>query len=134
MVQIKGNWMIYIIVASVIAGSLYLSMSGALWATNIIIGILCLNVFLVIYSIAIVVGFQKTLLKNPEKRIEELKAFTERSDARTLILIRILLLLGVWHLYTLGYVLFAGITATTVIISIMIVLFRSIDMIEEKKE
>lgn len=126
--------MIYIIVASVIAGSLYLSMGGALLATNIIIGILCLNVFLVIYSIAIVVGFQKTLLKNPEKRIEELKAFTERSDARTLILIRILLLLGVWHLYTLGYVLFAGITATTVIISIMIVLFRSIDMIEEKKE
>ena len=126
--------MINIIVATVIAGSLYLSMGGALWATNIIIGILCLNVFLVLFSIVIVVGFQKTLLKNPEKRIEELKAFTERSDARTLILIRILLLLGVWHLYTLGYVLFAGITATTVIISIMIVLFRSIDMIEEKKE
>lgn len=126
--------MIQIIVASLIAGALYLSMGGALWATNFIIGILSINVFLVLYSITFVAGFQKTLLKNPEKRIEELKASAERNDAGTIILVRILLLLGVWHLYTLGYILFAGIAATTVIISILVAMFRSIDMIEEKKE
>lgn len=126
--------MIQIIVAIIIAGSLYLSMAGALWATNVIIGILVLNIFLVLYSITIVAGFQRTLLKNPEKRIEELKASAERIDTGTLVLLRIFLLVGVWHLYTLGYVLFAGVAATTVTISILVAFFRSIDMIEDKKE
>lgn len=126
--------MIQIIVAVIIAGSLYMSMAGALWATNVIIGILVLNVFLVLYSITIVAGFQRTLLKNPEKRIEELKASAERIDTGTLVLLRIFLLVGIWHLYTLGYVLFAGVAATTVTISILVAFFRSIDMIEDKKE
>lgn len=124
--------MIQIIVAAILAGSLYLSMAGFLWATNVIIGVLALNILFVLYSVSIVAGFQRTLLKNPEKRIEELNVSAERSDAKTILLLRFFLLVGVWHLYTLGYALFVGIAATTVTISILVAFFRSVDMIEEK--
>lgn len=126
--------MIHVILALVIAASLYLSTGGALWATNIIIGILTVNVVLVVLSITTVAGFQKTLLMNPEKRIKELKSHAERVDVETLLLLRIFLLLGIWHLYTLGYVLFAGVAVTTVTISIIVMLFRSFDMAQEKEE
>ena len=126
--------MIQIIVASLIAGSLYLSMGGTLWATNFILIILGISTALVIYSIALVVGFQKTLLMNPEKRIEELKAYAEKVDTKTRLLLRGFLLLCVWHIYTLGYVLFAGIAGTCVTISIAVMLLRYIDMAEGKKE
>ena len=126
--------MIQIIIAAVILGNLYLSIGGYLWATNAIIAILALSAALVLYSIAIVVGFQKTILMNSEKRIEELKTYAEKVDTRTLFILRAFLLLCVWHIYTLGYVLFAGIAGTTVTISIVVMLLRSIDMAEGKKE
>jgi hypothetical protein len=134
MVQSKGNHMIHVILALLIASSLYLSMGGAIWATNIIIGILVLNITLVVLSITTVVGFQKTILMNAEKRIGELDSYAEKMDTSTLLLLRVLLLLGVWHLYTLGYILFAGIAGTTVIISIIIMLFSSLDVSKDKKE
>lgn len=126
--------MIQIIVALLIAVSLYLSVGGALWATNFILFLLGVNVALVLYSISIVAGFQKTLLMNPEKRIEELKAYAEKVDTKTLLLLRGFLLLCVWHIYMIGYLLFAGIAGTTVTISIVIMLLRSIDMAERKEE
>lgn len=126
--------MMPIIVAAVIAASLYLSANGVLWAAQLLIAILATNILLVIYSIAFLGGFQKTMLKNSEKRIKELEEAYERHDHRTVILIRLLLLIAVWHLYTLGYVLFAGVAGTTVAISLLVALLRSIDMAEEKKE
>lgn len=126
--------MIHAIVALLIVSSLYLSMGGALWATNFVLFLLGLNVVLVLYSIVFVAGFQKTLLLNAEKRIEELKAYAEKVDTKTLLLLRGLLLLCVWHVYMLGYAVFAGIAGTTVTISILVMLLRSIDMVERKEE
>jgi hypothetical protein len=126
--------MISIITAAVIGGSLYFSLSGALWATHVIMFILGLNVILVLYSVSIVAGLQRTLLRNPEKRIEELRASAKRIDLGTLILLRIFLLVCAWHVYSLGYILFAGITFTTVTISLVISLLRAVDSIEEKEE
>lgn len=126
--------MIHAIVALLIVSSLYLSMGGALWATNFILCLLGLNVVLILYSIVFFAGFQKTLLMNAEKRIEELKAYAEKVDTKTLLLLRGLLLLCVWHVYMLGYAVFAGIAGTTVTISILVMLLRSIDMVERKEE
>jgi len=126
--------MISVIVAAAIGCSLYFSMNGALWATQVIIAILAMNVFLVLYSLVLTIGFQRTLLQNPQKRIEELDVASAKMDVPVILLLRVFLLICVWHLFTLGYVFFAGMAATTVGISMLITVFRSIDAIGTKAE
>ena len=126
--------MISVIVAAIIGSSLFFSLNGAIWATYVIIGILCLNVSLVFYSLALTTGFERTLLQNPQKRIEELDASAAKTDFPVILLLRVFLLVCVWHLFTIGYVFFAGIAATTVGISLFITIFRSIDAIGTKTE
>jgi hypothetical protein len=127
--------MISIILAAILGGSLYLSLHGALWATHVIIFFLTLNVVLVAYSMTVVAGLQRTLLLNAEKRIEELDKMAINTDVPVMLLLRVFLLVCVWHLYTLGYAFFAGVAATTVLISVLVTLLRSIDSsVSEKGE
>jgi len=121
-----------VILAAIIGGSLYLSVHGALWATHIIIGILSLNILLVSFSVTIFMGFQKTLLANPDKRLEELRV--ANSNIPELFLLRLFMLACIWHLYTIGYVFFAGIAVTAVTLSILVMTFRSIDSTNPEKK
>lgn len=119
--------MISAIIAAIIGGSLYLSLGGTLWATQILIGLIVINISLVLLSVATVIGFQKTMLMKSEKRLAELKENSDRIDVGTVLLLRILILFGVWHIYTLGYIFFAGIAATTVCLSIVIMLLQKLE-------
>lgn len=123
-----------VILAAIIGGSLYFSVNGLLWATQIIIGILSLNIFLVAVSVSTFMGFQKTLLANPQKRLEELRLTEEKTDVSVLLLLRFFMLACAWHLYTIGYVFFAGIAVTTVTLSILIMTFRALDAVKAKEK
>jgi hypothetical protein len=119
-----------VIIAAIIGGSLYLSAQGMFWATNVIFCILILNVLLILYSVSVTTGLQRTLLMNAEKRIQELDESLGKMNMPAIFLIRVFLLLCVWHLYTLGYIFFAGVAATTVTMSLLIMVFRSLDSSE----
>lgn len=125
--------MISIITAAVIGGSLYLSLQGAVWATNVILGLLVINVSLVALSISSIAGFQRIFLLNAKDRLEDLDKSWQKTETGVLILLRLFLLLSVWHIYTLGYVFFAGVAGTTVFMSLVITVFRAVDMAKSKE-
>lgn len=125
--------MVSIITAAVIAGSLYLSLHGAVWATNVILGLLVINVSIVALSISSIAGFQRVFLLNAKDRLEDLDKTWQKTETGVLILLRLFLLLSVWHIYTLGYVFFAGVAGTTVFMSLVITVFRAFDMAKSKE-
>jgi hypothetical protein len=125
--------MVSIITAAVIGGSLYLSLQGAVWATNIILGLLLINVSIVALSISSIAGFQRVFLLNAKDRLEDLDKTWQKTETGVLILLRLFLLLSVWHIYTLGYVFFAGVAGTTVFMSLVITVFRAVDMAKSKE-
>jgi hypothetical protein len=125
--------MISIITAAVIGGSLYLSLHGAVWATNVILGLLAINVSIVALSISSIAGFQRVFLLNAKDRLEDLDKSWKKTETGVLILLRLFLLLSVWHIYTLGYVFFAGVAGTTVFMSLVITVFRAVDMAKSKE-
>lgn len=120
--------MISIIIAAILGGSLYLSANGVLWATNVIIVMLSLNVFMIVLSSSVVAGMQRSMLLNAENRIKQLDETLSKTNVPVLFLTRLFLVVCVWHLYTLGYLFFAGIAATTVSMSLLVLLFRSFDV------
>lgn len=125
--------MVSIITAAVIGGSLYLSLQGAVWATNIILGLLLINVSIVALSISSIAGFQRVFLLNAKDRLDDLDKNWQKTETGVLILLRLFLLLSVWHIYTLGYVFFAGVAGTTVFMSLIITVFRAVDMAKSKE-
>ena len=125
--------MISIITAAVIAGSLYLSLHGAVWATNVILGLLLVNVCIVALSISSIAGFQRVFLLNAKERLEDLDKSWQKTETGVLILLRLLLLVSVWQIYTLGYVFFAGVAGTTVFMSLVITVFRAVDMAKNQE-
>lgn len=122
-----------VILAAILGGSLYFSMQGAILATNILIGILSINIALVAFYTPIIIGFQKSILMNAKEKLAKIEETSQKVDVKVLILLRVFLLVCVWHLYMMGYVLFAGIAGTTAVISLLISVFRAMDMVEIKK-
>lgn len=122
-----------VMLAAILGGSLYFSMQGAILATNILIGILSINIALVAFYTPIVIGFQKSILMDAKEKLAKIEETSQKVDIRVLILLRVFLLVCVWHLYMMGYVLFAGIAGTTAVISLLISVFRAMDMLEIKK-
>lgn len=122
-----------VILAAILGGSLYFSMQGAILATNILIGILSINTALVAFCTPIVIGFQKSILMDAKEKLAKIEETSQKVDIKVLILLRVFLLVCVWHLYMIGYVLFAGIAGTTAVISLLISVFRAMDMMEIKK-
>jgi hypothetical protein len=126
--------MITIIAAGIVASSLYFSIHGSLWAIYVILGILSLNVFLTVLGVSFLVGFQKTYLLKPLERLKEIEKAENTIDTPSIFVFRVLLLISVWHIYTLDYLLFAGITGTTVTISLLAMLFKVLDSLKENDE
>jgi hypothetical protein len=109
--------MISILTAATIATSLYFSMQGAMAATYIIIALLGMNIMLVTFSSATLVGMRKHMLKNPENYLK--KTLENREDPLIHVLIRLMLLVGVYQVFLLGYVFFAGAATVSLTISII---------------
>jgi hypothetical protein len=119
--------MVNVILALLLGGSLYYSLAGVAFATNIIIVILLLSVVLTTYSIVILGGFHRTILMSAQEHLELINTASTKTNFPVIILLRGLLTACVWHLYTLGFVFFAGVAATTVTISLVITIFMMID-------
>jgi len=106
-----------LIIAITITVSLYLSLQGIIGGTYFLLVLLGLNVLMVSYSATFLMGFYKVMLKTPDDFESALRK-RDSVDNGILFLVRSMLLGSVDHIYTLGYVFFAGVALVTVIISL----------------
>jgi hypothetical protein len=120
--------MISVILAAFIATSLYFSLQGVVWGTYAILFVLSLNVIMVVFAMSILTGLQRTYLMEADKRIKELNEADANTNAPAVFLVRLILLACVWHIYTLDYVLFAGISGVTVITTLLSLSFKVFDV------
>ena len=109
-----------VILSIILACSLFFSIEGFVFGTYILITILSLNVVLVAFSATVLMGLQVYMLENSGNFLANIKA-KDKGDHVFKFIIRLMLLVSVWHLYTVGYVFFSGVAATTVLISLSVV-------------
>ncbi len=108
-----------IFTAAVITVSLYFSLQGVITGAYILLCLLGLNIMLVSYSAAVFSGLYKHIMKNSEEYLGTILNKETNKDAKLKFIVRLMLLLSVYHIYTIGYVFFAGMAAVTVSISLI---------------
>jgi hypothetical protein len=108
-----------ILTALVISYSIHISIDGVVAGTYIILALLGMNVFLTVYSASVLMGTFVYILKNPDMSADILTKNSVSDEMGLQLLIRLMLLACVYHIYSLGYHLFAGIALTTVFISVL---------------
>lgn len=108
-----------LILAAAISASLYFSLQGVIAGTYFLLFVLGLNVLMVSYSATVFAGLYRHIMKNSDEYLQT--ALAKRTDTNEGIqfLIRAMLLVSVYHVYTLGYVFFAGVASVTVVISLV---------------
>jgi hypothetical protein len=116
-----------IILAAFVSVALYFSLQGAIWGTYAILFVLSLNVFMIIFGVSLLTGLQRTYLLKAKERLKDLDESDAKTNSSAVFLVRIILLACVWHIYTLDYVLFAGIAATTVVTSLLVLIIKIFD-------
>jgi mannose/fructose/N-acetylgalactosamine-specific phosphotransferase system component IID len=116
-----------IILAAFVSVALYFSLQGAIWGTYAILFVLSLNVFMIIFGVSLLTGLQRTYLLGAKERLKDLDETDAKTNSSAVFLVRIILLACVWHVYTLDYVLFAGIAATTVVTSLLVLFIKIFD-------
>lgn len=116
-----------IILAAFVSVALYYSLQGAIWGTYAILFVLSLNVFMIVFGVSLLTGLQRTYLLKAKERLKDLDETDAKTNSSAVFLVRIILLACVWHIYTLDYVLFAGIAATTVVTSLLVLIIKIFD-------
>jgi len=114
--------MIHVIVAMIIAISLLASLQGMIYGTYIIIIMLGLNVGAIILSTSL------SMIRDGANSPYMMENFG------SIILVRIMLLLSIWHIYMIGYTFIAGVAAATVTITILSLIFRKLESLDEDAE
>jgi hypothetical protein len=110
--------MIHVATAAIVCLSLHLSLQGIVSGTYVLLFLLGMNVLLVSYSSAVVSGFYRYIFKNSNTDSQLKIILNKKRDSIGLqAIVRIMLLLSVYHVYTIGYIFFAGLAAATVTIS-----------------
>ena len=113
------------IVAAVMAFSLWISLQGIASGTYVIITLLGLNIFFVALYAAIMLGANVSKI---DVKVNETELLKQRnSNLPVMFLVRLMFLAGVWHIYTLGYVLLAGAALVTVTINALSIIVMAID-------
>jgi hypothetical protein len=125
LVQSKGtNSMIYIFVAITISGSIWYSMQGIAAATYVLLTLLSFNMLATVFIASAMLGL----------KLDRPQILSKEQQLNSTFLIRLMLLASVWHLYTLGYVFIAGAFMVTVIISLLTIIFASLEQFAESKK
>jgi hypothetical protein len=101
--------------AAIVSFSLYLSLQGIISGTYILLFILGINVFLVLYTASLLSVLYITKTTDDQLQNSLIKG---NEDISLKIILRLMLLISVYHIYTLGYVFFAGAATITVLISL----------------
>lgn len=107
-----------IIIASITVLGLLFSLQSMIIGTYVLLLVLSLNIFFIILSSSIFISALKIDIED---------SVIDKSELLTKFLVRLLFLLSVWHLYSIGYVFFAGIALATVIITILSIIFSVFD-------
>jgi hypothetical protein len=108
-----------LILAITISASLYFSLQGAIAGTYVLLFILGLNVLMVSYSASIFGGLYHCIMKNSEEYLQSVIAKRGENNEGSQFLIRAMLLVSVYHVYTLGYIFFSGVATVTVTIALV---------------
>ena len=116
--------MLHTIVAAVMAFSLWLSLQGITSGTYVIITLLGLNIFFVALYATIMLGTDASKI---DVKINDNVLKHRNANLPVMFLIRLMFLAGVWHIYTLGYVLLAGAALVTVTINALSIIVMAID-------
>ena len=122
--------MMHIFVAAVMAFSLWLSLQGIVSGTYVIITLLGLNILLVCLYAAATLGAD---ISKVDVKIKE-KDVLDQKNLPVMFLVRLMFFAGVWHIYTLGYVLLAGAALVTVTINVLSIVVMAIDKLPNKDE
>jgi hypothetical protein len=101
--------------AAIVSFSLYLSLQGIISGTYILLFILGVNVFLVLYTASLLSVLYITKSKDEQFQNSLIKG---NEDISLKIILRLMLLISVYHVYVLGYTFFAGAATVTVLISL----------------
>lgn len=123
--------MLHTIVAAVMAFSLWLSLQGIVSGTYVIITLLGLNIFFVALYAAIVLGAQVSRVDIQINQTELLNQ--KNTNLPVMFLVRLMFLIGVWHVFNLGYVFLAGAALVTVTINTLSIIVMAINDLVEKR-
>jgi hypothetical protein len=116
--------MTHVVVAATLAISLFFSLQGAIYGTYVIITMLGLNVGMIILS--------ASLSMTPEVKINSSSMTTHlMENFGSMLLVRLMLLLSIWHIYTIGYTFIAGVATVTVLITIFSMIIRKLESMAE---
>jgi hypothetical protein len=124
----KGGFMIHVTTAAIVCFSLYLSLQGVVSGTYVLLFLLGMNILLVSYSSAVISGFYRYMFKaaNTDSHLKTILD-KKRDSIGLQAIVRIMFLLSVYHIYTIGYIFFAGLAAVTVTISFVASLLTIIE-------
>ena len=111
-----------ILMAIFIAGSLYFSMEGVIYGTYAILFVLGFNVISITYSSIIFLGLYKYMIRSKKTFFQ-----TDLPANKDFILIRFMLIICVYHIYTLGYIFFAGVALVTAVIALFSYIIYMLD-------
>jgi len=114
-----------ILASIVIAGSIWFSMEGVIAGTYILLFILGTNLLLTSIASAVFIG-----MKINKTDLEEQYAIDDK-NLNVRFLVQLMLAVGVWHLFQVGYVFLSGVFLVSISISILATIFRFFEKLSD---